>query len=60
MHKKVWVFIFLLLLLIYISYSVLISNDPLWVRFLGLFIVILWGMLTPILDKKKSDQSDSM
>lgn len=42
MNKKTWVFIFWLLLLIYISYSVFISNEPLWVRVLGLLIVVLW------------------
>ncbi|MBU9673364.1 hypothetical protein KQ939_00590 [Planococcus sp. CP5-4] len=60
MNKKVWVFIFWLLLLIYISYSVFISNDSLWVRVLGLFVVILWGMLTPLIDKKKSEQDESI
>ena len=34
-------------------YSVFISNEPLWVRVLGLIIVMVWGMLTPIIGKKK-------
>lgn len=55
MSKKVWIIIFWVLLLIYITYSVFINNEPLWVRILGLFVVIMWGLLTPIIEKKKSN-----
>lgn len=60
MNKKVWVVIFWMLLLIYITYSVFISNEPLWIRILGLSIVIIWWLLTPIIDKKKKDQDESI
>lgn len=60
MNKKVWIIIFWVLLLIYISYSVFISNEPLWIRILGLSLVIIWWLLTPIIDKKKKDQDESI
>ena len=51
MNKKRWVIIFWVLLVIYMVYSVFISNEPLWVRVLGLVIVMMWGALTPIIGK---------
>lgn len=56
MSKKVWIAIFWVLLLVYFTYSVFINNETLWVRVLGLFVVILWGVLTPVIYKKKSNQ----
>lgn len=53
MNKKRWVNIFWVLLVIYMVYSVFISNEPLWVRVLGLVIVMMWGTLTPIIGKKR-------
>ena len=53
MNKKRWVNIFWVLLVIYMVYSVFISNEPLWVRVLGLVIVMMWGALTPIIGKKR-------
>lgn len=57
MSKKVWKLIFLVLLVIYITFSIFISNEPLWVRILGLLIVIMWGLLTPIIEKNDHEKS---
>lgn len=59
MNRKGWLIIFWMLLLIYLFYSIFINNGPLWIRILGLVIVIMWGALMPIIDKKKSLQNES-
>jgi len=59
MNRKGWLIIFWMLLLIYLFYSIFINNGPLWIRILGLVIVIMWGALMPIIGKKKSLQNES-
>lgn len=59
MNRKGWLIIFWMLLLIYLFYSIFINNGPLWIRILGLVIVIMGGALMPIIGKKKSLQNES-
>ncbi|WP_188006739.1 hypothetical protein [Sporosarcina sp. ANT_H38] len=56
MNRKAWLFIFWILLVVYFGYSVFVDTKPLWVRILGLVVVIMWGLLTPIIGKRKKKQ----
>jgi hypothetical protein len=58
MSREIWVAIFWILALIYFIASMAISDHPLWVRVLGLIVVIMWGLLTPIIGKRKEKQEE--
>lgn len=57
MTRKVWVALFWLLVLIYLTASLISSNHPLWLRILGLVVIIMWGLLTPISRKNRNHKS---
>ncbi|GKV70340.1 hypothetical protein NCCP2716_28380 [Sporosarcina sp. NCCP-2716] len=48
MNRKIWLSLFFMLVAVYLGYSILFGDGALWVRLLGLAVIILWFCLTPL------------
>gem|GEM_PF-6575569 len=48
MKRRAWIFVFWILAAVYLGYSILVGDGALWVRLIGLAVIILWFCLMSI------------